>query len=250
MTRRKLRIGCCGFPQPLTRYAQTFRVVEVQQTFYQPPLVRTLARWRATVPQEFEFTLKAWQLITHEASSPTYRRLREKLTDPQRREAGSFRLNSTVVGAWERTLECARALGSRVILFQCPARFVSSDENKANLRNFFHEIRHGLEGPPGREALTFIWEPRGQWRTEEVRELCEELGLVHGGDPLQQSTATSGLGYYRLHGKTGYRYRYTNDDLERLLELARPRPCCYVLFNNFSMFDDAQRFLHLARGNV
>jgi uncharacterized protein YecE (DUF72 family) len=250
VTSRELRIGCCGFPQPLARYAQTFRVVEVQQTFYQPPLLRTLARWRATVPQEFEFTLKAWQLITHEASSPTYRRLREKLTDQQRREAGSFRLNSTVMGAWERTLECARALGSRVILFQCPARLVPSDENKANLREFFHEIRHRLESPPGGEGLTFIWEPRGQWKTEEVRELCEELDLVHGGDPFQKPTVTSGLGYYRLHGITGYRYRYSDGDLRRLLELARSRPSCYVLFNNLSMLEDAQRFLHLARKNV
>jgi uncharacterized protein YecE (DUF72 family) len=73
LTTRELRVGCCGFPQPLVRYAQSFSVVEVQQTFYQPPLLRTLARWRASVPQEFKFTLKAWQLITHEATSPTGR---------------------------------------------------------------------------------------------------------------------------------------------------------------------------------
>jgi uncharacterized protein YecE (DUF72 family) len=66
-----LRIGCCGFPLSLSRYAKIFRVVEVQQTFYQPPLTRTLERGRARVPSEFEFTLKAWQLITHEATSPT-----------------------------------------------------------------------------------------------------------------------------------------------------------------------------------
>ena len=50
MTRSELRIGCCGFPQPLARYAQTFPVVEVQRTFYQPPLLPTLAKWRAFVP--------------------------------------------------------------------------------------------------------------------------------------------------------------------------------------------------------
>ena len=61
VTKSDLRIGCCGFPQPLERYAQTFAVVEVQQTFYQLPLLRTLAKWRARVPDGFEFTLKAWQ---------------------------------------------------------------------------------------------------------------------------------------------------------------------------------------------
>ena len=61
MTTSDLRVGCCGFPQPLERYAQTFAVVEVQRTFYQPPLLRTLVKWRARVPGGFEFTLKAWQ---------------------------------------------------------------------------------------------------------------------------------------------------------------------------------------------
>ena len=81
-----IRIGCCGFPQALSGYAKAFSVVEVQQTFYQPPMLKTLERWRAQVAPDFEFTVKAWQLITHESTSPTYRRLREKLTGEQRRE--------------------------------------------------------------------------------------------------------------------------------------------------------------------
>ena len=239
--RPELLVGCCGFPFALGRYAQTFPVVEVQQTFYQPPLPRTLEKWRSQVPADFEFTLKAWQLITHEASSPTYRRLREKLTDRQKREVGAFRVNSTVMAAWQRTLECAQTLGSRVILFQCPARFTPTQENKANLRAFFREIRR--EFVSGQEGFTCAWEPRGEWKPEEVKELCAELSLEHGVDPFQQRAVTSGLGYYRLHGRTGYRYRYTDVDLEQLLGMARTRTPCYVLFNNISMLEDARRFL-------
>jgi uncharacterized protein YecE (DUF72 family) len=241
-TSAEVRAGCCGFPQPLGRYARTFPVVEVQQTFYQPPLSRTLEKWRIEVSPAFEFTLKAWQLITHEASSPTYRRLREKLTDAQRREAGAFRVNATVMSAWHRTLECAQALGSRVILFQCPARFTPTEENKQNLRAFFREVKRTMPARLPAEMHTFVWEPRGEWKPEEVHELCEELGLVHGVDPFQQAPATAGLGYFRLHGKAGYRYRYSDDDLARLLELAGWRPACYVLFNNISMLEDARRF--------
>jgi uncharacterized protein YecE (DUF72 family) len=240
-----LRVGCCGFPVPLPRYAQAFSVVEVQQTFYQPPRLNTLEKWRALVPRNFEFTLKAWQLITHETSSPTYRRLREKLTEVQKREAGSFRFSDTVVSAWWRTLECAQALGSRVILFQCPARFKPTSEHKANLQNFFREIRKGI-GPAAREFV-FVWEPRGEWKPEEVRELCEELNLVHGVDPLQEWPVTQEIGYFRLHGKSGYRYHYTDDDLARLLETITPFSPCYVLFNNVSMLADAERFLSLVR---
>jgi uncharacterized protein YecE (DUF72 family) len=284
-----LRVGCCGFPLSLRRYAEEFSVVEVQQTFYQPPALRTLEKWRGAVPGGFEFTLKAWQLITHEATSPTYRRLREELSQGQRHEAGAFRLNATVMYAWRRTLECARTLGSRCVLFQCPARFAPTPAHKANLRHFFREIGPELlsspipqpqvaadvgsvphKGPPlaapspvaagsgqalkggatlsssHAEPLRCIWEPRGDWQTEEVRELCEELGLVHGVDPFQQNPMAGTFGYFRLHGRTGYRYRYSDQDLEQLREMAGKHALCYVLFNNISMLEDARRFQRLA----
>lgn len=237
-----LRIGCCGFPLSLARYAQTFSVGEVQQTFYQPPLPRTLEKWRGQVPASFEFSLKAWQVITHEASSPTYRRLKEALSDQQKREAGAFRLNSTVIMAWERTLDCARLLGSSVILFQCPARFTPTAEHKNNLGSFFREVQRSRTFSGSGEGLTFVWEPRGDWKPEEVQELCAELNLVQGGDPSALTLPERGLGYFRLHGRAGYRYRYTDADLAELLSLARQHSPCYVLFNNLSMLEDARRF--------
>ena len=229
----------------LGRYTEVFPVVEVQQTFYQPPLPRTLARWRNQVPPEFEFTLKSWQVVTHEASSPTYRRLREKLNEKQKREAGAFRLNDTVMDAWVRTLSCAQILRSRRILFQCPARFAPTQEHKSNLRAFFRKLRRGVKPDPGGEVMTFIWEPRGEWRPEEVKELCVELDLVHAVDPFQRLPVTSGMGYFRLHGRAGYRYKYTAADRESLLNIAREHKPCYVLFNNISMLEDARRFLDL-----
>ncbi len=237
-----LRIGCCGFPVSLPRYARAFPVGEVQQTFYQPPLPGTLERWRSQVPAGFEFTLKAWQVITHEATSPTYRKLREKLSDQQKREAGAFRLNSTVTMAWERTLGCARKLRSRLILFQCPARFGATEEHKNNLRVFFREVRRSLSSSPSGEDYTLVWEPRGDWKSAEVQELCAELGLVHGGDPFAQALPDRGLGYFRLHGRSGYRYQYTDADLSELLGLAKQHSPCYVLFNNLSMLEGARRF--------
>jgi len=71
------KIGCCGFGIARPKYFETFSVAEIQQSFYQPPKPDTVKRWRDEAPIDFEFTLKAWQLITHEASSPTYRRLKE-----------------------------------------------------------------------------------------------------------------------------------------------------------------------------
>jgi uncharacterized protein YecE (DUF72 family) len=63
-----VKVGCCGFAGSQGRCFRDFRLVEVQQTFYEPPRVTTAERWRAKAPADFEFTLKAWQLITHEAT--------------------------------------------------------------------------------------------------------------------------------------------------------------------------------------
>ena len=78
---RKTKVGCCGFVVSQQEYFQLFNLIEIQNTFYQLPRLQTAEKWRATAPQGFEFTMKAWQLITHEPSSPTYRRLKSKI-DP------------------------------------------------------------------------------------------------------------------------------------------------------------------------
>jgi uncharacterized protein YecE (DUF72 family) len=44
-----IKIGCCGFPTRREIYYQSFDVVEIQQTFYQPPKADTLKRWRDEV---------------------------------------------------------------------------------------------------------------------------------------------------------------------------------------------------------
>ncbi len=80
-----VRIGLCGFTMAFEDYVREYRLVEVQQTFYEPPRDGTMRRWRAQAPMDFEFTVKAWQLVTHDASSPTYRRLRSPLAEVDRR---------------------------------------------------------------------------------------------------------------------------------------------------------------------
>jgi len=231
----KVRVGCCGFPMARQAYYRQFPVVEVQQTFYQPPQPATLARWREEAPAGFEFTLKAWQLITHEPTSPTYRRLRQPVPREKRGRYGSFRPTAEVLEAWRVTREAARVLGARVIVFQCPASFTPVPEHLANLRAFFREIRRDAQG------LTLCWEPRGTWPADLLRSLCRELDLVHVVDPFKDSPRAGRIRYFRLHGITGYRYRYTDADLQRLL--AWCRGTTYVLFNNLSMAQDAARFL-------
>jgi len=50
----------------LTYYAQRFRTVEVDSTWYRLPRRRTVAGWRERTPEGFLFAAKAPRIITHE----------------------------------------------------------------------------------------------------------------------------------------------------------------------------------------
>jgi uncharacterized protein YecE (DUF72 family) len=243
---RSIKIGCCGFRSARDEYyALQLPAVEVQHTFYQPPQVATLAKWRAEAPPAFEFTIKAWQLITHTARSPTYKRLKRELTEEERDEAGSFRASDIVREAWKVTRACARALDAQTILFQCPASFRPTDGNIANLRRFCTALK------PEREGLHLCWEPRGDWPRELIRSLCTELDLWHTVDPFAARTVTPERCYFRLHGRGGWRYQYEDDELAELLALLPPNGQAYVFFNNIKMIEDAVRFQELvARAGV
>ena len=232
-----VKTGCCGFRMKQAEYTAHFPVVEVQQTFYQPPKVETLRRWRADAPNHFEFTLKAWMLITHEARSPTYRRLKKELTEEEREGVGSFRPTRIVREAWEATRASAEALRAKRVLFQCPASFKPMPENVRHLRKFFKSIRG--------DGFQMLWEPRGDWPRELIAKLCGEFDLTHVVDPFSARTVTPERCYYRLHGRGGFRYVYEEDELSELLSMLPRVGESHVMFNNVRMVDDATRFLRL-----
>jgi uncharacterized protein YecE (DUF72 family) len=235
-----IKIGCCGFGMSQSKYMSTFSLVEVQQTFYQPPQAATLAKWRLAAPTNFEFAMKAWQLITHTAKSPTYRRLKRSLNAKELSDSGDFRLTPIVREAFALTLECAIALRAKRVLFQCPASFTPTDKHIDNMRKFFSSV----ERP---RTMNFYWEPRGDWSLELVEKLCAELGLFHVVDPFTSTSVTPKETYFRLHGIGGWRHVYTDVELQQLKTMLPPDGSAHVLFNNTSMVDDALRFQAILR---
>ena len=236
-----IKVGCCGFPLKKTEYFQKFPVVEIQTVFYQPPAkIETVEKWRRTAPSEAEFTVKAWQLITHPSSSPTYRRLKIRIPESKRENYGFFKPTKEVFEAWEKTREVAKTLEAKIIVFQCPASFEPEEENIENLRTFFKKVK--------KENFIFVWEPRGKWEVGSIKNLCQELNLVHCADPFKQKPSFGKINYFRLHGKPGYNlsYQYTDPDLNKLEEMC-DKEINYCMFNNLSMARDAQRFEQIIR---
>ncbi len=234
-----IKIGCCGFPVSRDKYYSTFPVVEIQQTFYQPPKIKTARKWKAEAPEDFEFLIKAWQVITHRHTSPTYRRLKKSPGNPE--NYGSFKNTREVKEAWEITKEFAEALGATGILFQCPSSFAPTADNISSMREFFFNIKPA--------EFSLFLELRGEWQTEQIKSICAELGLFPALDPFSREIIKSEIGYFRLHGKGGYKYAYTEEDLMQLARICSEFSRGYCLFNNISMFSDARRFLELLDGS-
>ena len=232
------KVGCCGFPRARGAYfAAGFPVVEVQQTFYRPPPPATLRRWRQEAPPHFEFTLKAYQAVTHPASSPTYRRAGLAPDPAVASRYGFFQDTPEVAAGWEATLAAAGALGATTVVLQCPASFTPTAEHAEALRRFVARHR-----PPG---LRLAWEPRGAWPAALVQALCQELDLVHCVDPFEAAPLWGTPRYFRLHGGPRYRHRYSDQEFQGLLARWGGEEAYVLLNNSTGMWDDALRLLGL-----
>jgi len=224
-----IKVGCCGYPTSMKKYQENFGLVELNTTFYSYPKMSTVFGWREKAPENFEFTVKAHQDISHK-----------------------FKFKSEPsVKAFEQMKEICKALRTRILLIQTPGSF----------RPDKLEDAHDFLGKIDRKGLVVVWETRGpSWDDPHVRErlakLLRESNMSHVTDPYRaMPTYTSDVAYFRLHGlgERMYYYQYTDAELKRLHQLLEPLEAegkqTYVLFNNLSMFDDALRFMHYLETN-
>jgi uncharacterized protein YecE (DUF72 family) len=242
---KEITIGCCGwsylsprefsgriakpFSSTLQAYVQLFDAVEVNSTFYRVPRLSTAEKWRReadSLNAGFEFTIKAYQGITHRQRFGT-------ISPPELRD----------------TMKVASCVNAGVILFQSPASFQPSAQNVRNIKNFFSNI--------SREHLIFAWEPRGKWleSSESVIDVCESSGLVHCVDPLRDRPLCFGnhqVAYFRLHGfgkPSMYHYSFPENELKEISSQVDSLPGSlsriYVFFNNVTCYEDALKFAGL-----
>ena len=219
-----IKVGCCGFPTSMKRYFENYSLVELNSTFYEYPRLETVGGWREKAPENFEFTVKAHQDISHKAK---------------------MRVDENSLKAFETMKQICKTLKAKILLFQTPGSFRPDKLGEAE--KFFANIN--------REDLTLVWETRGpEWEKPEVVEklsqVLSRLNVVHVTDPFRVLPVYTGqIAYFRLHGlgKEVYYYQYTDEELRRLGEIAKnfeaEGKMVYVLFNNLSMFEDGLRFM-------
>jgi uncharacterized protein YecE (DUF72 family) len=166
----------------IAHYAQTFKSVEINASFYHLPKAPVLEGWVAKTPRDFLFAVKAWRAITH------YHRLAD------------------CAELLETFYDRIGALGAKAgpVLFQLPPRFGA---DLPRLRDFLALL------PPGRRHAFEFRDP--SWHAEDVQTLLADHGAafcVFEMGPLRTPRVTTAdFVYLRLHGhRRRYRGNYTD----------------------------------------
>ena len=200
---------------PLRYIAEFFDTVEVNSSYYGPPLPRTTASWVKRVEEchNFRFTAKLWKRFTHERAKAW-----------TRSEVDQVRSGFDVM------MEAGK-LGA--VLLQFPWSFKRTEPNREWLGDVVRTFK----------AYPLVVEVRhSSWLAPEfMQSLSEEgVGFVNIDQPMYHNSigpsahVTARVGYVRVHGRNykdwfrekapveqRYNYLYKADELEPWVERAR-----------------------------
>lgn len=219
-----LYVGCAGWNIPsihapefqtqgshLERYSARLTAVEVNSSFYRPHQRKTYARWRASVPPDFRFSVKLPKQITH-------------LLKLQGAESAVDIFLSETAGLEEK-LGC--------LLVQLPPSLAF---DASGAEHFFSYLRSS-------SGTAIMLEPRHlSWTAHSARTILDryQVGLVFADpNPLAQSEPAT-LGdtvYLRLHGspviyRSSYSDSYLDAVSQRLAALRANGKNVWCIFDN------------------
>jgi uncharacterized protein YecE (DUF72 family) len=217
---------------PLRYIADFFDTVEINSSFYGPPVARTAASWAKRVQdhRDFRFTAKIWKRFTHE------------------RDTAWTTAEVDQVRAGFDVMMDAGKLGA--VLLQFPWSFKRTDENREWLGDV---VRTFSQYPLVVEVRHLSW-----LAPEFLTSLAEEgVGFVNIDQPMYHNSigpsahVTSHVAYVRVHGRNykdwfrdkapveqRYNYLYKADELapwvERVKEIAADPTVsdAYIVTNN------------------
>ena len=209
----------------LSFYAERFRTVELNFSYYTQPKAEALERMAAAVPDGFLFSIKGHGSLTHLVS------------DGWKTDAATFK----------EGVAALRASGKlSTVILQFPYSFHHTKKNRTYLASLCDEL----------SPLPLSVEFRNnEWQSPRVYRGMEDRGLGFvctdspplPGLPAPLPIVTSDVGYVRFHGRnsenwwegtsaTRYDYLYSNEELgewvDRIAEIASKTRILIVAFNN------------------
>ncbi|MGJ7916583.1 DUF72 domain-containing protein [Massilia sp. LXY-6] len=232
-------IGCAGwslhkdvaadFPEEgshLERYAAVFPAVEINSSFYRPHQPQTYARWAASVPDDFRFSVKLPKAISHEA------RLRDAdaLLD---RFAGEVNHLGAKLGC---------------VLVQLPPKGVFDEEAA---RDFLPRLKQRLG------CMLALEGRHPTWFSEAATAVLREYGVtrVIADPPAGQPgphVPTTAASYLRLHGTpkvyySAYPPAFLREVEQRIEASTLGGADCWCIFDNTAAFAAVPNALEVLR---
>ena len=226
------------FPPPyenasrLTYYASIFNSIELNSTFYKIPKPATVARWAASVPDDFRFTFKLWKEITH--------------------SKGLNYKNEDVIAFFDSINSVNKKKGCLLIQFP-PGLGREYKKQVENLLSFINE------SDPTQGWKVGVEFRNDSWYHEDVYDLLHFYNATVVIQDIPRS-ATPSLShrsdfiYLRFHGPTGnYRESYSEEFLREhaalINEWIEEGKTVYVYFNNtmgdaFNNLKTLNRYVH------
>ena len=221
---REYRIGTGGWgyfrvPRvaPLAAYARMFDFVEVNSTFYHVPPLKKVEVWRRHVPDEFEFSVRAHQSITHRYALKPVEEMFEML---------------------ERMRQICRVLRAEILHLQLPPSFKPT-KSSTDLQTFLSST--SFQNP--RLALEFR---SGLPIPSELVKTMRDHNVVHCTDLSRGETPAyeSDILYSRLFGRGEHNiYQPTDKELVFIDRKASESKSHKVVlsFHFVRMYKDAAR---------
>jgi uncharacterized protein YecE (DUF72 family) len=200
----------------LKSYSQLFNFVEVNYTFYQYPTIEIVETWKRSVPENFVFSVRCHQDLTHKFG-----------LKPQNQAYEVF----------YRMKAYCNSLNSPYLILQTPPKYVIIQENFVETRDFFSSLNL--------KNIRLVWEYRAPI-TPIITDLMRDFNIIRCVD-LSKGKAEfhSDVTYSRLFGKGKHNlYQFTDDELSEIDQNAQETKSktVFLSFHSARMYTDASRF--------
>lgn len=200
----------------LEAYSENFNFAEVNYTFYEYPSTRMVERWRRTVPNDFTFTVRCNQDLTHKIG---------------------LRPIDKAYEVFSRMIHICRILHAPLLHLLTPASYILDDIKISQAEDFFSTIN--LKG------VRLAWEVRSSI-TKKLVSLMQDFKIVHSVDLSKEKPAfNSDVIYTRLFGKGKHTiYQFTDEELIEIDQkiLKAETKVAALSYHGVRMNTDALRF--------
>jgi uncharacterized protein YecE (DUF72 family) len=207
----------------LKAYSEAFNFVEVNYTFYEYPDRRRVESWRRSVPEDFTFSVRCHQELTH--------KIRLKPTNEAYQVLGKM-------------LNYCRILKAPFLVLETPASYEFTNKTVDEAREFL--IASNLKD------VRLVWENRAMM-TQQAKELMQEMNIVNAVDlSVETPLFPSDTIYTRLFGKGKHNiYQFTDAELQEISDkiLMSKAKTAALSYHGVRMYSDALRFAaHMKTG--